>query len=74
MVKLDLSNRKLTEVPLIPNDITELYLFSNKIIEIKKGVFLQGLKFINLSFNKIKEIKESSFHLDYKYYFYVIFK
>ena len=39
MVKLDLSNRNLTEIPPIPDDITELDLSDNEISEIKEGVF-----------------------------------
>jgi len=61
MVKLDLSNRRLTEVPLIPDNITELELSYNQITELKEGVFPQGLKKLYLSGNKIVELKEGVF-------------
>ena len=58
MVKLDLSNQKLTEVPLIPEDVTELNLSHNRINELKEGVFPAGLQELYLSRNQIEELKE----------------
>jgi len=61
MVKLDLSNRGLTKVPPIPNDVTELYLSNNQIVELKEGVFPSSLKKLYLSNNQIIELKEGVF-------------
>ena len=52
MVKLDLSRRNLTEIPPIPDDITQLDLGGNEISEIKEGVFPPGLQALNLCYNK----------------------
>ena len=35
MVKLDLSGRGLTQIPAIPDDVTELDLSHNQIVELK---------------------------------------
>jgi len=61
MVKLNLSNRGITEVPPIPDDVTELNLSYNQITKLKEGVFPQGLKKSYLSGNKIVELKEGVF-------------
>jgi len=61
MVKLDLSNRALKEVPQIPDDVTELNLSNNQILELKEGIFPSGLYKLNLSNNKIVELKEGIF-------------
>ena len=64
MVKLDLSYKGLTEVPEIPNDVTELYLSDNQIRELKEEVFPAGLQVLHLGRNKIVELKAGVF--DYK--------
>ena len=61
MVKLDLSNRNLTEIPPIPDDITELDLSDNEISEIKEGVFPPGLQDLYLGGNQIRELVEGVF-------------
>ena len=61
MVKLSLSNLKLTKVPPIPNNVTELHLHHNQIVELKPNVFPIGLKDLYLSYNQITELKEGVF-------------
>ena len=61
MVKLDLSSRNLTEIPPIPDDITQLDLGGNQITELKPGVFPVELQVLYLGYNKIVEIKEGVF-------------
>jgi len=62
MVRLDLSNKKLTEIPLIPEDVSELDLSYNKIEELKKDVFPTGLKRLYLNNNKIKKLNIDCFN------------
>ena len=67
MVKLNLSYKRLTEVPPIPDDVTILELSYNQITELKEGVFPQGLKKLYLVSNEIVELKKMYFQQDYKY-------
>ena len=53
---LNLSNKFLTEIPIIPNNITELCLSHNNIKKIHGGCFHSGLRTIWLNNNEIEEL------------------
>ena len=61
MVKLDLSRRNLTEIPPIPDDITQLDLGGNQIRELVEGVFPPGLQELTLYNNQITELRDGVF-------------
>jgi len=55
MVYLDLSNKNLTKIPIIPNDITELYLQYNQITKIEN--LPDSLRILWLNGNRITKIE-----------------
>ena len=55
MVLLDLSKRKLTKIPVIPNDVTKLNLSCNQITKIEN--LPDSLQVLNLHSNKITKIE-----------------
>ena len=55
MVLLDLSNRKLTKIPIIPDDVTELNLSRNEITKIKN--LPKNLQTLYSHHNKITKIE-----------------
>ena len=78
IVEIDLSKKKLSDVPKDINKLTKLKtlnISNNQITEIKEDTFksLINLQTLNLSFNRIKEIKEDTFksliNLQYLYLF-----
>ena len=58
---LDLSNKNLTTIPVIPNVITELDLSHNQIKTIPKGCFPKGLLKLWLNNNNISNPKKEYF-------------
>ena len=56
-MKLIQNNKELTEFPVMPNGLTELSLFNNKIIDIPNELWDKTtLQVLNISMNKIQEI------------------
>ena len=60
MVLLDLSNKNLTKIPIIPNDVTELILSYNQITKIENlPKNLQTLHLYNNEITKIENLPDS---------------
>ena len=55
MVLLDLSNENLTKIPIIGDDVTELYLCNNQITKIEN--LPNSLQILNLQYNQITKIE-----------------
>jgi len=63
MVLLNLSHRKLTKIPIIPNDVTELHLYHNQIKKIEN--LPENLHTLCLSNNQITKIENLPNNLHY---------